>query len=128
METLKELVTRRLKDLSLNQTDLAKAIGVTPAQVSRILSGERGSTSEVFNALADFIRVPRLRVYEALGWANGKDVSQDPWLDEQTYRLEKLTGSRRAMADRLLKGLEAEEMDAADQEESANRKLKPAER
>lgn len=57
-----ELETRRI-----SQTELAFMIGVRPAQVSRIISGERSTTAETLQGIARAFKMPLQQVYRAAG-------------------------------------------------------------
>ncbi len=67
METFENLVKSAMKRRGINQRELADAIGVTPAQVSRVLKGERGTTDVVLKKLSTFLGIPLKNIFEALG-------------------------------------------------------------
>ena len=52
-EKFRTFVKQRLKELGMTQETLADKLSVTPSQISRLISGERGTTLENLLALAD---------------------------------------------------------------------------
>lgn len=110
-----------------SQSDMARASGINRAVINKVLSSQSKPAPETLESIARALRLPQETVFRAAGLLP-PSPSSDPWLDEQNYRLQKLTGLRRSLAERLLKGLEDDEIQAAQEEEAAGRKLKPAER
>lgn len=51
MEINKDYVINLMRKYNWSQADLARAMGVTPATVSRVLSGKRGTGKEVIAGL-----------------------------------------------------------------------------
>jgi XRE family transcriptional regulator, regulator of sulfur utilization len=77
MTTLGDLIRRRLKDKGWSQADLADKIGTTSSQVSRIISGERGTTIEVLEKLARVLGVPINTVFRAAAGMSTIDEKDD---------------------------------------------------
>ena len=65
-EWLKEILDKQ----KINQSELAAMTGVLPAQISRIISGERGTTPEMLDKIAHALKLPPKQVFEAAGWLN----------------------------------------------------------
>ena len=76
----KELAERRI-----SQTELAHAIRVTPAQVSRIISGERSASNDTLNKIAQVLKLPPELVYQEAGHLPPK--TEDEKLIEQIIAL-----------------------------------------
>lgn len=51
----------------MSQTELAHLIGVTPAQVSRIISGERSTTNDTLINISHVLKLPQEIVLRAAG-------------------------------------------------------------
>jgi len=75
----------------MSQTELAGKIGVTPAQVSRMISGSRGTDNDTLIRIADALRIPAEEVFRAATGIKEKSSAnqkleglQDDWpyLDE----------------------------------------------
>lgn len=72
-----ELETQRI-----SQTELAYQIGVTPAQVSRIISGERATTTETLTSIAHILKISPITIFRHAGLlpnANGEMVKLEDW-------------------------------------------------
>jgi len=54
-----ELIRERLKAKNINQVQLADMVDLTPPQISRIISGERGTSLENLIAIADALQIER---------------------------------------------------------------------
>lgn len=77
-----EWLRKELEDKRISQTELANQIRVTPAQVSRIISGERSTTNETLIAIAHALKVPPITILRKAGLLpenNGADVKLDDW-------------------------------------------------
>jgi len=57
----------QLEEQDMTQSELAEKIGVQPPQISRIISGERGPTTETLIKMADALRMPREKIFRAAG-------------------------------------------------------------
>lgn len=71
-----------LESKKISQTELAYQIGVTPAQVSRIISGDRATTNDTLTAIAHALKVSPIKIFRKAGLlpdANGADVKLDDW-------------------------------------------------
>jgi transcriptional regulator with XRE-family HTH domain len=58
-------VSMRRNSRRLSQTELAVMVDVTPGQISRIESGERGASSELIDKLARILHSPLDEAYRA---------------------------------------------------------------
>lgn len=67
MSNFGEWLRDELAQHGISQTELAYKIGVTPAQVSRIISGERSTSNEVLVNIAHILKLPPEQVYRAAG-------------------------------------------------------------
>lgn len=66
MKSFQELIRSELQRKNISQKVMADAVGVTPAQISRILSGERGASDELLQKIANFLTIPIETIYRAL--------------------------------------------------------------
>ncbi len=118
------LIRRRLEERNMSQTDLADKVGMTSSQISRIISGERGTTIENLIAIADCLIIDRdmiLRAAANLPSENGLD----PWAEEMDYKISQIKNpARRRMAERLIDGLLEDE--ETEQVPKRKPKTKPA--
>jgi len=98
-KTFGEWLKEEIDELRISQTELAKMVGVQPAQISRIISGERGTTPEVLEKVASILRLPPDHVFQIAGILPAKPkanqkIEQIPHLaadlpeEEQEYILE----------------------------------------
>jgi transcriptional regulator with XRE-family HTH domain len=62
-----EWLRKILIDKGISQTELANRLGLKPPQVSRIISGERGTKLEILDALSDILNVPPEIIYRVAG-------------------------------------------------------------
>lgn len=65
--TFAEWLTNELTAQQMSQVDLAKKSGVTTAQISRILSGQRGAESKTIVAIAKALNIPAEIVFRDIG-------------------------------------------------------------
>lgn len=52
-----------LKKANISQTELAEKVNLTSSQISRIISGERGTTIDVLEGIARTLRIPPENVF-----------------------------------------------------------------
>jgi transcriptional regulator with XRE-family HTH domain len=126
MESFSDWLLSELKSRKMSQSDLAHDAGLGRGTISNIMNGTRNVGQDTLIAIAHGLHLSRETVFRAAGLL--PPTTDDPWVDEQAYRLKNLTGSRRSMAESLLKSLEEQEIQAAQEAEAANRKLRPVER
>jgi transcriptional regulator with XRE-family HTH domain len=67
MENFGDWLREELKDRGMSQKDLAVRSGITPAQISRIISGSRGAGEESLSAIARALKLPLETVFRAAG-------------------------------------------------------------
>jgi transcriptional regulator with XRE-family HTH domain len=68
METsFSDWLANELSQRNMTQAELAKISGVTPAQISRIISGQRGAGEDALKAIAHALRYPAEVVFRAAG-------------------------------------------------------------
>jgi transcriptional regulator with XRE-family HTH domain len=70
---LAEFVIARLDQSGKTATDLAEETGISQSHLSEILHGKHPATAKILNKLADHINVPRLALYELVGWVEFDD-------------------------------------------------------
>lgn len=93
-DKFRKLVKQRLKDLDINQEVLAERLSMTPSQVSRIISGDRGTTMDNLLAMADAIKVDR-REFLSVAAGLPSDPNKDPWVEDMTQQLAHVTSNSR---------------------------------
>jgi transcriptional regulator with XRE-family HTH domain len=67
MDNLAEWLKQALWSRKMSQSDLAAKSGVTPAQISRILSGQRGASAETLTAIAHGLGISPITIYRKAG-------------------------------------------------------------
>jgi transcriptional regulator with XRE-family HTH domain len=74
-----------------SQAELARRSGISAAQITRILSGERGIGEEALSAIASALRLPTEEVYRAAGLlptkAEADEITERAQHIISTYRL-----------------------------------------
>lgn len=74
-----------LRQKKLTQADLANRIGVQPPHISRLISGERGTTLELLEKIARALSIPPEEVFRL-----AVDLPSKNELDKTTKRAENL--------------------------------------
>jgi transcriptional regulator with XRE-family HTH domain len=69
-----EWLRKQLSDYRWTQADLAAKSGVSPAQIARVLSGERGLGMQSLSAIAKAMKIPPDEVFIAAGWLPPKPL------------------------------------------------------
>jgi transcriptional regulator with XRE-family HTH domain len=85
-----EWLRNELENKKISQTELAYQIGVTPAQVSRIISGERSTTNDTLTAIAHALKISPITLFRQAGLLpnnNGSDIKLEDW----EYLLKQMT-------------------------------------
>lgn len=67
METFGEWLRKELNHRKISQRELADRSGITPAQISRVISGTRGPGPELIQSIAYALNLPPEEVYRAAG-------------------------------------------------------------
>lgn len=122
METFADWLLKELKNKNMSQADLARASGVTNAQISRVIGGSRGVGPEALAKIAKALHASPEYVFELAGVF--PKTSDDPWADSMRYKISHLTGARREMAERLLNTL-LDEQDRESRSQPHNTPIKP---
>lgn len=102
-----QLIRDALAKRKMSQVDLAQKINVTPAQVSRIISGERGASIDTLLLIADALGIERdllLKVVSGLPINKGVNET-DQWVEEMNHKITLFTPGMRPMAEKLLNAL-----------------------
>jgi transcriptional regulator with XRE-family HTH domain len=60
METFTEWLLEEMGRQKMSQQSLAQKSGITPAQVSRIISGQRGMGEKSLTAIAHALKLPHI--------------------------------------------------------------------
>jgi transcriptional regulator with XRE-family HTH domain len=72
--------------------ELARKSKLSSAQISRILSGERGAEGKTIRAIAQALGVPPEEVFEAAGFLPKPQApSQDGWIRRVNRKLQEIT-------------------------------------
>src|SRR5687767_7231595 len=78
-----------LEEVGENQVWLANKIGVTPPQVSRIISGYSVAPPETLGAIADALGKPRIQAYRAAGYIEQVTATERD-IEDIIHEVEKL--------------------------------------
>ena len=101
-----KLIKTALNTKKMSQVDLAQRINVTPAQISRIISGERGTSIETLILIADALGIQRDFILKVASGLNTDEQSEgDDLVEILNQKINMLTPGTRAIADRLLDAL-----------------------
>lgn len=57
-QNLADMLLSELEERGWTQAELAKRSGITPAQISRIISGQRGAETKTLVAIANALKMP----------------------------------------------------------------------
>jgi len=90
MENFPEWLLQELNSRNMSQSDLARASGVTTAQISRIISGQRKPGPEVLNSISRALKLSRETVFRAAGLL--------PAVDELDAMIEEIIETTRHMS------------------------------
>lgn len=101
-----KLIKDNLDKKNMSQADLAHKISVTPAQISRIISGERGASIETLVLIADVLGISRDTMLKiASGMSPSKESLSDEWVEEMSHKISLLPPSSRGVVSKLLDAL-----------------------
>jgi len=101
-----KLIKDNLDKKNMSQADLAHKISVTPAQISRIISGERGASIETLVLIADVLGISRDTMLKiASGMSPSKESLSDEWVEEMSHKISLLPPSSRGVISKLLDAL-----------------------
>ena len=78
---LGEFIKKRLQQLDMSQKDLADRTNMAPAQISRVISGDRGTRLENLYAIADALRMKR-RDLLSIAAGESPEQDEDPFVKE----------------------------------------------
>ena len=80
----------------ISQVDLAQRINLTPAQVSRIISGERGTSIETLVLISDALGVKRDLMLKIASGSQHKNIDANEEIEEINHKINLLTPQRLA--------------------------------
>jgi transcriptional regulator with XRE-family HTH domain len=118
---MRELIKKRMGEKNISQVDLADRLSMTSSQISRILSGDRGTTLENLIALADVLQIDRslfLRVAAGLN----PEPDKDPWVESNSHKLKLIPPNLRPYADKFIDSMIEDEQPVL----KSKTKIKPA--
>lgn len=116
-ERTRELIRQRMQDLDIPQGVMAERLSMTPSQVSRIISGDRGTTLENLIAIADILKIDR-RYFLAVAAGLPPETDKDPWVEDVSHKLKLLPPNLRGFADDIIDSI-------LKREDAEARKTKP---
>ena len=102
--TFGEWLAVELEKRNMRQVELARKSGVAPAQISRILSGQRGAEGKTLRAIARALKMAPEDVFRAAGLMPD-EPNADPWVDEMAYKLRLIPASLRPAAGKLIESM-----------------------
>jgi transcriptional regulator with XRE-family HTH domain len=104
MKSVPEILLSELDKRGWTQAELAKRSGVTSAQISRIISGQRGSETKTLVAIANALKISPDVFLRAAGLLPPAP-EKDEWVEQASFKLSKLDPSRRSIADSFIDAL-----------------------
>ncbi len=87
METhqkIKQFMTEMTKERGISLRQVAAGIGIGSSHLSAILNGKRPLRVAICNSIADYFEVPRIELYNQVGWV---DLSMDEELINKVKEL-----------------------------------------
>jgi len=112
MENFGDWLLSELDKRKMSQADLANQTRLNRGTISNIINGTKGVGHESLTLIARALRLPVEVVFRAAGLLPPQ-TDEDPWVEEMSHNLGKLTGARRAIAESLVRSLiEQEEKEA----------------
>ncbi len=67
MTTFRDWLQDEMNKRDISQAELSRLTGITPAQISRIMSDSRGVGEKTIRSIADGLRIPIDEVFRAAG-------------------------------------------------------------
>lgn len=67
-DNLIEFITQQMTSLNISLRATAKGIGISASFLSNILKGKISPSIKTCNQMADYFQVPRVYIYELMGW------------------------------------------------------------
>jgi transcriptional regulator with XRE-family HTH domain len=92
-----------LSEKGWTQAELARRSGVSPAQITRVLSGERGLGEQSILAIAEALKLPPDEVYRAAGLL--PQMGDDPYAREAAHLIGLLSEDQKRSAIEILRTL-----------------------
>lgn len=97
----RDLIKKRLKELRMSQVDFADRLSMTSSQISRIISGDRGTTLENLIAIADVLQIEHT-YFLLVAAGKNPDPNTDEWVEEQDHKLRMISLKNRDIAGKLI--------------------------
>lgn len=98
---LRELIKSKMKESHVSQLELAERLNVATSHVSRIISGDRGTTLENLMVIADALKIDRTYFLRVAAGLN-PDPEKDEWVEEQDHKLRMISPKNRTIAGKLI--------------------------
>ncbi len=81
METFSEWLLHEMGQRNMSQQDLAKKSGITAAQISRVISGQRGLGEKSLTAIAHALKISPITIFRIAGLLpeGGDNAAFEDW-------------------------------------------------
>lgn len=113
-KTFSEWLADELEKREMKQIDLARKSGVTSAQISRIISGQRGAESKTIYSIARALKIPTEQVFRAAGLLP-PEPETDVWVEETSYKISLIPPGLRSVASKFIDSLIEDQTDKQSQ-------------
>ena len=105
------------------QSDLARSAHISTGTISDVVSGRRRVGKDMATSIATALKLPPEQVFRAAGILPPE--TDDPWVDEMSYKLSRLSPGLRRVAERFINSmLEGEEAERIKPPQSKPRSVK----
>lgn len=92
----------RLKDKGWTNAELARQSGISPAQITRVLNGDRGFGEQSLTAIAKAFNLPAEEVFRIAGTL--PPVKNNSRIDRLMYQIEELDEADQEVIERIVGG------------------------
>jgi len=103
--TLGQFIKDVLETKKISQVDLAQRVNLTPAQISRIISGERGTSIDTLILIADALNIERDILLKVASGSLPQKSDIDQETEELNHLVDMLTPDKRKLARSILNAL-----------------------
>src|SRR5262245_60121045 len=108
---LRDLIRQRLKEKNMDQVELADQVGLTAPEISRIISGERGTSLDNLLAIADALQIKRAYFLQVAA-GSLPDPGKDEWVEDISHKITLLPKGQRdfvsVVINALMEGVDSE--------------------